>query len=52
MIEYYTSSETVVDTLSHSDRILYFNETVVDTLSHSDRILTSRDSGRHTEPQL
>ena len=43
MIEYYTSSETVVDTLSHSDRILYFKntilETVVDTLSHSDRIL-------------
>ena len=40
MIEYYTSSETVVDTLSHSDRILYFKcKTVVDTLSHSDRIL-------------
>ena len=40
MIEYYTSTETVVDTLSHSDRILATSsETVVDTLSHSDRIL-------------
>ena len=45
MIEYYTSSETVVDTLSHSQvrhRILEYytsTETVVDTLSHSDRIL-------------
>ena len=43
MIEYYTSSETVVDTLSHSDRILT-TETVVDTLSHSDRILDFKNT--------